>query len=112
MIVSGSLVLISCFLAGITYRRPSSSMPFDRHAFALVCVLPRIFYLLFRLLFCLFFPLGSPATFFTRERVACLLSIYDCTTLVFDYPYELMPGWNFDSSRLAGDPPGGGLSVC
>lgn len=36
--------------------------------------------------FVCFSSLGSPATFFTRERVACL---YGCTTLVFDYLYEL-----------------------
>lgn len=90
MIVSGSLVLISCFLAGITYRSPSSSMPFDRHAFAPVCVVPHIFFLLFRLVFFVCFSsLGSPATFF-YARTRCLSSqAYGCTTLVFDYLYEL-----------------------
>lgn len=97
MIVSGSLVLISCFLAGITYRPPSSSMPFDRHVFAPVCVLPHIsfftfsfgfvflFFVLFLLVLFVFLPLDHQQRFFTRERVACL---YGCTTLVFDYLYE------------------------
>lgn len=124
MIVSGSLALISCFLAGITYRPPSSSMSFDRHAFVPVCVLPHIFFLSFLLfyflLFLSFFPFpffflfvfllfGSPATFFTRERVACLW-LYDSRVWLPIWAQSnwslAMLGWNFDSSRLTGDPPG------
>lgn len=90
------------------------SSSFIQYALRSPCFCPSLctaslFFLLFRLFFFCFSSLGSPATFFTRERVACLLSIYDCTTLVFDYhmsPEQLMPGWNSDSSRLTGDPPG------
>lgn len=128
MIVSGSLALISCFLAGITYRPPSSSMSFDRHAFAPVCVLPHIYFYFFRLfyfflflffLFVCFVCFSSlwitSNVFYARTR--CLsIWLYDSRVWLPIWAQSnwslAMLGWNFDSSRLTGDPPGWVACLC